>query len=255
MNDPVALLSSIRHAVGRWVMAGALALAFIVPMTALPSFADSGRLQQLIPMLGLTTDEHAVGTVSYVALSLEKRADRSGLMVHFQNGPGRFSQMAQTSTAQAIRRAARSLGLSTDSWSVALAVPYAGMTIYGNSLSSMVALTIVALAKGEVIPRDRVITGTITPDGLIGPVGGILLKVAVAKQARLRMVLVPKNYETAEGEREASSSMQVVQVDSVSQAYQALTAPQSSLAGRLFQVSDEPRDKSWSRILPWYESD
>lgn len=55
--------------------------------------------------------------------------------------------MAQTSTDQAIRRASRSLGLSTDSWSVALAVPYAGMTIYGDSLSAMVALTVVALAK------------------------------------------------------------------------------------------------------------
>ena len=242
MNHLVAALPSICRSVSRWIMAGALALAIIVPATALPSFADSGRLQQLIPILGLTTDEHAVGTVAYLALSFEERADRSGLMVHFQHGPGRISRMAQTSTDQAIRRAARSLGMSTDSWSVALAVPYAGTTIYGDSLSAMVALTVVALAKGGVIPRDRVITGTITPDGLIGPVGGIPLKVAAAKQARLRMVLVPENHETAEGEREASSSTQVVQVNSVSHAYQTLTAPQSSLAGRLFLVSDEPRD-------------
>jgi hypothetical protein len=218
-----------------------MALAFIAPMTALPSFADSDRLQQLIPILGLTTDEHAVGTVAYLALSFEERADRSGLMVHFQNGPGRFSRMAQTSTDQAIRRAARSLGLSTDSWTVVLSVPYQGFTIYGNSLSAMVALSVVALAKGEVIPRDRVITGTITPDGLIGPVSGIPQKVAAANQARLRRVLVPENHETAEGNWEAPSSMQVVQVDSVSQAYQALTAPQSSIAGSLFMVSDEHR--------------
>lgn len=241
MNHSGTMLPSIGRAVGRWVLAGALALAIIVPMSALPSFAESGVSRQLIPILGLTTDERDVGTVAYLALSFEERADRSGLMVHFQNGPGRISRMAQTSTDQAIRRAARSLGLSTDSWSVALAVPYVGTTIYGDSLSAMIALTVVALAKGEVIPRDRVITGTITPDGLIGPVGGIPLKVAAAKQARLRMVLVPKNYETAEGEGEASSSTQVVQVVSVSHAYQALTVPQSSLASRLFLVSDEPR--------------
>jgi len=242
MNHSGAMLPSIGRTVGRWVLAGALALAIIVPMTALPSFAESGVSRQLIPILGLTTDDRDVGTVAYLALSFEERADRSGLMVHFQHGPGRISRMAQTSTDQAIRRAARALGLSTDSWSVTLAVPYVGTTIYGDSLSAMVALTVVALAQGEVISRDRVITGTITPDGLIGPVGGIPLKVVAAKQARLRMVLVPENHETAEGEREAASSMQVVQVDSVSQAYQALTAPQSSLAGRLFLVSDEPRD-------------
>ena len=43
MNHPVAVLPAIRHAVGRWVMVGALALAIIVPMTALPSLADSYR--------------------------------------------------------------------------------------------------------------------------------------------------------------------------------------------------------------------
>jgi predicted S18 family serine protease len=239
MNHPVAVLPLMRRAVGRWAMAGALALAIIVPMPARPSFADSDRLQQRIPILGLTTDEHAVGTVAYLALSFEERADRSGLMVHFQNGPGRFSRMAQTSTAQAIRRAARSLGLSTDSWTVVLSVPYQGFTIYGDSFSAMVALTVVALAKGEVIPRDRVITGTITPDGLIGFVSGIPQKLAAAKQASLHMILVPDKQETTEGNWEASSSMQVVQVDSVSQAYQALTGPQSSIAGSLFMVSDE----------------
>jgi hypothetical protein len=239
MNHPVAVLQPIRCSVGRWIVAGAMALAFIAPMTALPSFADSDRLQQRIPILGLTTDEHAVGTVAYLALSFEERADRSGLMVHFQNGPGRFSRMAQTSTDQAIRRAARSLGLSTDSWTVVLSVPYQGFTIYGDSFSAMVALSVVALAKGEVIPRDRVITGTITPDGLIGFVSGIPQKVAAANQARLRRVLVPENHETTEGNWKAPSSMQVVQVDSVSQAYQALTAPQDSIADSLFMVSDD----------------
>jgi PDZ domain-containing protein len=91
------------------------------------------------------------------------------------------------------------------------------------------------------MPRDRVITGTVTPNGLIGPVGGIPLKVAAANQARLRMVLVPEKQETAEGNWEAPSSMQVSQVNSVSQACQSLTAPQSSIAGSFFLVSDEHR--------------
>ncbi len=201
MTNRIAVLSSIRRSVGRWVMAGALALAIIVLATALPSFADSGVSRQFIPILGLTTDECTIGTVAY--LSFEERSDRSGLMVHFQNGPGRFSRMAQTSTDQAIRLAARSLGLSTDSWTVVRSVPYPGITIYGDSLPAMVGLSVVALAKGEVIPRNPVITGTITPDGRIGPVGGIPLKVAAAKQARLHMVLVPEKQETTEGNWES----------------------------------------------------
>lgn len=241
MKDRIAALQSTRCSVGRWAMAGAMAAAILGPLTALPLFADSGVSRQLIPILGLTTDDRAIGTVTYLALSFEERSDRAGLLVHFQNGPGRFSRMAQTSMNQAIRRAARTLGLSTDSWSVTLAVPYAGMTIYGESLSAMVGLSVVALAQGEVIPRDRVITGTITPDGRIGSVGGVALKMAAAKQASLHMVLVPEKQEIAGGNWEALSSMQVSQIDSVSQAYQALTAPQSFVAGSFFLVSGEPR--------------
>ena len=57
-------------------------------------FADSGVSRQLIPILGFTTDDRAVGTVPYLALSFEERSDRSGLMVHFQNGPARFSSLS-----------------------------------------------------------------------------------------------------------------------------------------------------------------
>lgn len=53
------------------------------------------------------------------------------------------------------------------------------------------------------------------------------------------MVLVPEKQETAESNWEAPSSMQVVQVDSVSQAYQALMASQSSIAGNFLMVSEE----------------
>ena len=55
---------------------------------------------------------------------------RQDLVLHFRATPGRFSRMAQTLIEQGIRRSARSLGISTDSWTVELSVPYAGMTIY-----------------------------------------------------------------------------------------------------------------------------
>ena len=108
MKDWITALQSTHRSVCRWAMVGVMAVAILSPLIALPSFADSGVSRQLIPILGLTTDDRAIGTVTYLALSFEARSDRSGLMVHFQDGPGRFSRMAQTSTEQAIRRAARS---------------------------------------------------------------------------------------------------------------------------------------------------
>ena len=46
------------------------------------------------------------------------------------------------------------------------------VTIYGNSLSTMVGLTVIAMAKGQTILPDRVVTGGIAPDGHILTVGG-----------------------------------------------------------------------------------
>ena len=83
--------------------------------------------------------------------------------------------MAQTAIQQAIYRAARVAGLVPDSWTVILSVPYPGVTIYGDSLSAMVSLSVLALAKGETIPIDRVMTGSVSPNGQL-PRSGRSLK-------------------------------------------------------------------------------
>ena len=218
MKNQIAVLPSLRRAVGRWITAGAMALAILSPLTALPSFADSEVRRQFIPILGLATDDHEIGTVTYLALLFEKRSDRSGLVVHFQDGPGRFSRMAQMSTKWAIRRAADSLGLSTDSWSVTLVVPFVGTTVYGESLSAMVGVSVMAMAMGYSVPSGVVMTGTITSDGRIGPVGGVQSKVAAAGLARMRLVLVPDQGDLADADRNTPFLVQVSTVRTVEQA-------------------------------------
>lgn len=182
------------------------------------------RREQLIPILGVTLEQHRpVGTVVDLVLSFEERPDRAGLRVIFQNYPGRFSPMAQTAVKQAILRAAHAAGLSTDSWSVMLGVPYPGLTIYGNSLSAMVALSVLALARGDLVPIDRVITGAITPDGRIAPVGSVPLKIAAAKEAQMRRILVPEEADPGDGDWQTPFLGHVSPVGSVGQAYLALT--------------------------------
>lgn len=179
--------------------------------------------EQLIPILGVTMENKPVGTVANLVVSFEERSDHNGLAVQFKNEPGRFSRMAQTAVQQAIYRSARVAGLSPDSWTVVLSNPYPGVTIYGDSLSAMVGLSVIALAKGDFIPPDRVMTGTIGPDGRIEPVGSLPLKVAAAGDAHIRRVLVPEELDTADSDWRTPFLMQVSPVGSVSQAYQALT--------------------------------
>jgi hypothetical protein len=200
---------------------------------SLSAFIDTARAQdtpreQYVPVLCVTTGKHPVGEVISVQVLFSTREDTRGLDIHFLNGPGRLSPKTQSAIAQAIVRAARVFGLSTDSWSIGLSVPYPRFTIEGDSLSAMVGLTVVAMAKGEAIPRHRVISGTVTSDGRIGPVGDVPLKVAAAYQAGLHMVLVPA---TSLDKGRRPHRTRVSSVRTVLQAYQALMAPPNPIAG------------------------
>lgn len=179
--------------------------------------------EQLIPILGVTTGQNQIGTVSYVRVSFDERHDQEGLILQFHATPGRFSRMAQTSIEQAIRRSAQSLGISTDSWTVELSVPYSGMTIYGDSMSAMVSLSVAAMAQGKMVSTGHVLTGTVTPDGEIGPVGSVPLKVQAARAAKLRRVVVSRKTPAAEQAENLPVSIQISPVQSVPEALDALT--------------------------------
>lgn len=208
--------------------AAVLPLALVLSLfTPLGSWAmpDGTQRQEVIPILGLTRERGTTptGTVAHIVLAFGTRSDRKGLKLQFRASPGRFSHLAQTSIEQGIRRSAEVLGLSTDSWTVVLSVPYPGLTVYGESLSAMVALSTVAMAKGDEILPDHVMTGFVTPDGQIGPVGGVPLKVSAAMRAHMRRILVPDEQDMADADWSTPFLTQVSPVRSVRDAYLALT--------------------------------
>ncbi len=229
----VAVARKVRRSLHRGLAAvgligsGGLIGLMTLLLNLAPQPAEAGQLhglrEQMIPILGVTMEQTPTGMVANLILSFEEREDRRGLAVQFRTGPGRFSRMAQTAVEQAIYRAARAAGLSPDSWNVMLSVPYAGVTIYGESLSAMVALAVIALSRGEFIPPDRVMTGAVTPDGHIAPVGALPLKVAAANEAHMHRVLVPDELDAADADWQTPFLVQVSPVSSVGQAYEALT--------------------------------
>jgi len=87
----------------------------------------------------------------------------------------------------------------------------------------MVGLSVVALAKGDSVPPDRVMTGAVTPDGHIAPVGSVSLKVRAAEQAHMRRIVVPDETDPADADWRTPFLLQVSPVASVEQAYLALT--------------------------------
>jgi len=178
-----------------------------------------------IPILGTTINRHweQVGVVAEVQIQFERRQDHKGLQVFFRQSPGRFSQTAQQAVHQAINQVIKVSHLDAGSWSVTLTLPYQGLTMYGESLSGMVGLSVLALAKGDPLPQGRVLTGTITSTGQIGVVGGVPLKIEAAHEMHLHKVLIPEEIDVADGDWNTPFLMHVSPVGTIQQAYRALT--------------------------------
>lgn len=180
-----------------------------------------------IPILGLAVNpsQPPKGIVSYVVLHFQDRGDQEGLRLRFQQYPGEFSPFAQHAVKLAIQRVAAVAKIGTNSWTVGLTFPYPGMTIYGESLSAMVGLSVVALAKGETPIYGRSITGTITEDGRIGIVGGVPEKIQGAHH-RLNRVLIPEEHYVGDRDWSIPFLMHVSPVNTVEKAYLGLTGHQ-----------------------------
>ena len=200
-------------------------LGLLLATCFLPLLGHAEPREQLIPILGVTAGHEPSGSVTYLKATFQERPDRSGLRLLFHDRPGRFTRMAQMSAERAIRQAAASLGLSTDSWTVELTVPYDGLTIGGDSLSAMVGVTVAAMAQGKTVQTGHVLTGTLNTAGEIGPVGEVPLKVQAARFAKMRRVLIPHQQVPAEPDETAGRQTEITPIRSVPDALDALTRP------------------------------
>ncbi|MCC6491619.1 MAG: hypothetical protein IT424_01210 [Pirellulales bacterium] len=63
--------------------------------------------------------------------------------------------------------------------------------IDGPSGGGLMAVGVLAAARGDKLRQDAAMTGTINPDGIIGPVGGVGFKIRGAADAGKKLVLIP----------------------------------------------------------------
>lgn len=210
-------------------VAGALLAAIAVWTPLLPqSVTAEIERAQIIRFLGVTIAPEIgprlpEGAVGELIVGWEQRPDQHGIVVSFLRGRGAFSPDTEVAILCAIDRAARAARLRTDSWTVSFAVAEPAGTVYGDSVSAMAGLAVVALAKGDFIPLDRTMTGTITQDGMIGPVTAVPLKIQAAYLKQLRRVVIPDTFDVADSDWFTPFLMQVSPIRTAATAYQALT--------------------------------
>lgn len=178
-----------------------------------------------VPILGTSLTPHhlPIGLVSNIEIDLIERRDQDGLRIQFHTEPGQFSLFARKSIHHAITQALHAAHLPVDSWTVQLKFPYAGLTVYGESLSAMVGLSVAAMVKGDTLLDGRILTGTITDQGTIGAVGGLQLKILAAYRHNFHRVFVPSVYDERDGDWQTPFLMHVSPVQTLDEAYQGLT--------------------------------
>ena len=215
-----------------WFLLGPFFLSIFVSW-GLPSSGQAApgseqpikHIRAAIPILGTTMNEQSepVGIVAEIQLEFLQRRDHDGLAIQFLTAPGKFSPYAQQSVKEALNLVVEAAGLNPDSWTVRFILPYPGVTLYGESLSAMAALNVIALAKNEPVDEETVLTGTVTPDGHVGTVGGVPLKILAAHEQHYRRVLIPEEPDVADGDWATPFMMEVMPVRSIKKAYLALT--------------------------------
>jgi hypothetical protein len=97
----------------------------------------------------------------------------------------------------------------------------------GPSAGAAMAVGFIALFKGEHVQRGIALTGTIEPDGQIGPVGSIPDKIRAAAREGYRTVLVPQGqmYDARCNLNELGLQLNVTvkEVNTIDEAYLLMT--------------------------------
>lgn len=117
--------------------------------------------------------------------------------------------------------------------------------IDGPSAGALLTVAVLALTRGDKLKSDITMTGTINPDGTVGPVGGIPYKVDGVKQAKKTRMLVPTGQRNSAddsgelvdvvdaGRRKGITVTEVADVYAAYKAFTGKTLPRPTSSGEV----------------------
>lgn len=192
-----------------------------------------------VPALGVTEQGgRLMGATHYVAIQLDRLAQPVGPEVQFNEGSralGRFKGGAlgqdwKAAAQVAVQAAAQAVGEDPRMWLVTLKNASDAYLTDGPSAGAILAVGCAAAFRKAPILPGVVVTGAITPDGYISPVGGIPEKIRAAAAAGLTTILIPQGQTiTADWDiRPLAESLRitVIEVGTLREAYEKMTGRQ-----------------------------
>ncbi len=187
---------------------------------------QSGRLVPHTPVRARAKHEvgktYGLGVLHYLGsiIEIEAVAFTAGAA---GKGSVRFNEAAGSMAKDSVFNAAAVLrevtGLDTNDYDLHINV-IGGGNIDGPSAGLAIFLALYSALTKKALPQDVAITGELSIQGKVRPVGGIVEKLYAARQAGMRAILVPK--ENIHEIDRRLAGIDVIPVASVDQAFRAL---------------------------------
>ncbi|NOX60572.1 MAG: hypothetical protein GXP42_01275 [Chloroflexi bacterium] len=203
----------------------------------------------------------AIGGVSPVRVSVRPSQNKELRVGFFEEEVGGSGPMWRSAGWTAVVVASQLLGIDPRDYEFSFSV---GGNIDGPSAGTYMTVATLAALQGHDVAQDIFMTGTINPDGTIGPVGGIPQKIEGAAANGANMVLVPAGLRydvdgnTGElvdvvevGER---LGVEVREVSTVYDAYEILTGetlPRPQVSGGSPQLPPRAFDRTRAKAQEW----
>lgn len=232
--------------------------------TPAPTPAQRGENTVTINALWYATDTtgRAIGGVSPTRITVRPASNPGELRVgFFEEEVGGSGAMWRSAGWTAVTVASQLLGIDPRDYEFSYAV---GGSIDGPSAGTYMTVGTLAALRGDPLYDDVAMTGTINPDGTIGPVGGIPQKIEGAAAQGARLVLVPAGLRyDVDGntgqlvdviEVGQRLGVEVQEVSTVFEAYALLTGselPRPQVTGGMPQLPPRAFDRTRAKALEW----
>lgn len=207
-------------------------------------------------------EEKAVGGVSPTRIVVRPAATPGELRVgFFEEEVAGTGNMWRSAGWMAVVVASQLLGIDPRDYEFSFSV---GGRIDGPSAGTYMTVGVLAALLGETLREDVTMTGTINPDGTVGPVGGIPQKVEGAAENGAKLVLIPAgqryDYDRNKGELvdvyEVGERLgiEVREVSTVFEAYELFTGkplPRPQVAMKTPQLPARAFDRTRAKAQEW----
>jgi len=137
--------------------------------------------------------------------------------------------------------------------------------IDGPSAGGLMTAAVISSILGDNIKKDVAMTGTINPDGTIGPVGGIPQKISGAKKAKKKLVLIPTGQRYSRDLKSdkivdvinlgREKNIKVKEVTDIYEAYHLLTGhniPKPKVSSKAPEISSRNFGRVKGKSTEWY---